>query len=161
FHLEESLGQVPYLQPSAAARAKWTARLASATGLKVGICWCGTGSGLHNPYAFRSIPLSEWRPLLEMPGIAYIAVQKGPVLREVARASKRLAVPNYGDEFSDLADAAAAVLACDLVITVDTGVAHLAGALGKPAFVFVPFRPCYRWHLDRQDTFWYPGTKLF
>jgi tetratricopeptide (TPR) repeat protein len=161
FEIEESLGQVPYLQPPERKRREWAARLADLSGLKVGICWCGTGSGLRNPYAFRSIPLAQWRPLLELPGVSYIGLQRGPVLREVARESDCIQLPNPGSEFADFVDAAAAVLACDLVITVDTSVAHLAGALGKPVFVFTPFRSCYRWLLTREDTFWYPGMRLF
>jgi tetratricopeptide (TPR) repeat protein len=161
FDLEESLGQVPYLQPPERKRREWSRRLADVSGLKVGICWCGTGSGLHNPYAFRGIPLSQWRPLLELPGVSYIGLQRDPVLREVARESDGIRLPNLASTFADFADTAAVVLACDLVITVDTSVAHLAGALGKPVFAFIPFRPCYRWQLSREDTFWYPGMRLF
>jgi tetratricopeptide (TPR) repeat protein len=161
FELQEALGQVPYLQPAESVRAKWAARLADAPGLKVGICWAGSGSSLHNPYAFRSIPLSEWRPLLQLPGVSFFGLQKSPVLREVARASEEVSMQNLGDEFHDFSDAAAAVLACDLIVSVDTSVAHLAGALGKPVLVFLPHRPCYRWLLEKEETFWYPGMKLF
>ncbi|HEY7334382.1 MAG TPA: tetratricopeptide repeat-containing glycosyltransferase family protein [Bryobacteraceae bacterium] len=161
FAIEEALGQVPYLQPTQSRRAKWSARLAEFSDLKVGICWAGTGSNLHNPYAFRSIPLAQWKPLLDVPGVSFIGLQKGPVLREVARASEAVPVQNIGDEFSDFEDAAAAMLACDLVVSVDTSIAHLAGALGKPVFLFVPYRPCYRWFLEGEETFWYPGMKLF
>jgi ADP-heptose:LPS heptosyltransferase len=161
FEIEEAVGQVPYLQPTQTSRAKWSARLAGFSGLKVGICWAGTGSNLHNPYAFRSIPLSQWRPLLEIPGVAFIGLQKGPVLREIARASEGVPLQIIGGEFRDFEDAAAAMLACDLVISVDTSMAHLAGALGKPVFLFVPYRPCYRWFLKGEETLWYPGMKLF
>jgi tetratricopeptide (TPR) repeat protein len=161
FEIEESLGQVPYFQPPERKRRKWAGRLGELSGLKVGICWCGTGSGLHNPYAFRSIPLAQWQPLLELPGVSYVCLQREPVLREVARESGGVCLPNAVSRFTDFADTAAAVLACDLIISVDTSVAHLAGALGKPVFVFIPFRPCYRWQLTREDTFWYPGMRLF
>ncbi len=161
FDIEEALGQVPYLRPPRSACAKWAGRLPPDDKLKVGICWAGGGSSLHNRYAFRSIPLSQWTPLLEIPGVSWIGLQKGPVVREVARASKVIPLLNPGNEFRDFTDAAAALLTCDLVISVDTSIAHLAGALQKPVFTFIPHRCCYRWHLDTDESSWYPGMKLF
>jgi tetratricopeptide (TPR) repeat protein len=161
FDIRDAMGTVPYFQPPEKTRNAWSAKLEPSTGLKVGLCWAGTGSNLHNPYAFRSIPLTELRTLMQVPGFTFFGVQKGPVLGEIARASYGVLLQNLGQDFRDLSDAAAAVLACDLIISVDTGLAHLAGALGKPTFVFVPYRGCYRWLLDRQDTFWYPTMRLF
>jgi tetratricopeptide (TPR) repeat protein len=161
FDIERSLGTVPYFQPPAHIRNAWRTRLAQYSGSKVGICWAGSGSNLHNQYAFRSIPLTQMQALFEAPGFTFLGLQKGPVLREIALASEGVALENLGDNFRDFSDAAAAVLACDLVISVDTGLAHLAGALGKPTFVFLPHRGCYRWLLNRQDTFWYPTMRLF
>ena len=161
FDIRESLGTVPYLQPPENDRQAWAERLGVGTAPRVGICWAGTGSNLHNAYAFRSVPLAQLKDVIDLPGFTFIGLQKGPVLREIAAASQGVRMQNVGEHFKDLSDAAAAVMACDLVISVDTGLAHLAGALGKPTFVLVPYRGCYRWLLHRTDTFWYPTMKLF
>ncbi len=161
FDLEAALGSVPYIQPSRPLRESWHDRLSGYEGLKVGLCWAGTTGSLHNPYSFRSIPLRDLRPILDLHGFTFLGVQKQPVFPEVARTSDAIVIENPGAGFRDLSDAAGALLACDLVVSVDTSIGHVAGALGIPVFLFVPYRGCYRWLLDRADTFWYPTMRLF
>lgn len=155
--LDNIPAQVPYLRPSPDRLAKW--RLRANGGAAVGIAWTG------NPKApidlVRSIPLHLLRPILDVPAIRFVALQNelrdGD--REALKSMPRVTV--LGDRLADFADTAAVVSALDLVITVDTSVAHLAGALGKAVWVLLPFSPDWRWLRDRDDSPWYPTARLF
>jgi tetratricopeptide (TPR) repeat protein len=149
--------QVPYLTAEAGLKDAWQVRLKSQEGLKVGLVWAGRPT--HVSDLSRSIPLARFRPLADVPGIRLISLQKGPAARQAARLEFPLL--DWTSELNDLADTAALIDQLDLVVTVDTAVAHLAGALGKRVWVLLPHTPDWRWMLDREDSPWYPTVRLF
>jgi tetratricopeptide (TPR) repeat protein len=145
-----------YLRAPAEAVAGFAERLPAGR-RRIGLVW--SGSTLHYNDLLRSIPLATLTPLLQS-GDTWISLQKDP------RKSDRpvLEASNIFDTtatLSDFADTAALISALDLVITVDTSVAHLAGALGKPVWLMLPFSPDFRWMLRREDSPWYPSMRLF
>jgi tetratricopeptide (TPR) repeat protein len=150
---------IGYLRADPALSAAWTPRLAGAEGPRVGIVWSGRG---HNRCLADdpAIPLAALRPLLDC-GAALYALQ--PEIREGDRAALA-AMPQIvalGGEFTDFADTAAVIAQLDLVIAVDTALAHLAAALGRPTWVLLNFVPEWRWLLGREDSPWYPTARLF
>ena len=149
--------RVPYLNlhEDAACRA---ARLAwPETGLRVGIAWAGSPS--HAKDRFRSMPFSYLTPLLRLEGVHFFSLQMGPAARQLAEASGP--VVDLAPFTSDLADTAAQLAHLDLVITVDTSIAHLAGALAVPVWVLLGYAADWRWLLNRDDSPWYPTMRLF
>ncbi len=126
--------------------------------LKVGIVWAGNPK--HRKNMQRSCSLSQFMPLLDVSGVSFYSLQK-----EVSDADRALLnvtpIVDLSPHFGDLADTAAAIAKLDLVITVDTAVAHVAGALGKPVWILLAFSPDWRWLLDREDSPWYPSARLF
>lgn len=143
----------PYLRPPPELRAAWARRLAPARRPRIGLCWAGNpGSGFDRK---RSCQLADLEPILEMEGLSFVSLQKGssvPVDRPGLLA--------VGEEFEDFADTAAAISELDLVISVETSVAHLAGAMGSPLWILLAPNPAWRWLRDREDTPWYPGARL-
>jgi tetratricopeptide (TPR) repeat protein len=148
----------PYLAASAERIAYWRARLAGLTAPRVALAWSGRAA--HPNDRNRSLALAQLEPLIGLDGIAFVSVQRE--LRDGDRATlASLRIAHLGEELQDF-DATAAVLAlCDLVISVDTSVAHLAGAMGRPTFILLPFQPDWRWMLGREDSPWYPSVRLF
>jgi hypothetical protein len=148
-----------YLRAPAARVERWQAELGGDARLRVGLAWAGSAT-LKNDHN-RSMPLRLLLPLLDLPGVRFFSLQKE--LRagddEILRSSAPL-VP-LGERLVDFADTAAVIAGLDLVIAVDTAVAHLAGALGKPVWVLLPFAPEWRWLLKRDDSPWYPSARLF
>jgi len=158
---EAAVADSPYLQADPAAVAAWQDRLAPLPGLKIGLAWAGDPRP-HDRSAFladgrRSITLARLAPLLAMPGATFVSLQKGP------EASQAVGLPivDWTPELNDFADTAALIQALDLVISVDTAVVHVAGALGRPVWVLNRFDRCWRWMWDRTDTPWYPTMRLF
>src|SRR5207248_2304220 len=100
------------------------------------------------------MPLEELRPLTAVPGITFYSLQCGAARRELTTADPPFPALDLAPDFPNTA---AAIEALDLVVTIDTSVAHLAGALGKPTYVMLPYDACFRWMLNREDTPWYPG----
>lgn len=127
--------------------------------LSVGLVWGGEPN--HKGDAQRSIPLPALRPLLEVKGVRWYSLQKGVRERELAAADAPPGIADLAPFIGDFADTAALAAQLDLVVSVDTAVCHLAGALGRPAWVLVPFAPDWRWLLSRTDTPWYPTLRLF
>jgi Flp pilus assembly protein TadD len=127
--------------------------------LKVGICWAGKPS--HRNDRNRSVPLSGFGALFDLPGTDFLSLQKGPAAAEIEERAIGALVRDLGTGFRDFADTAAALRALDLVITVDTSVAHLAGAMARPVWVLLPYAPDWRWMLHRDDSPWYPSMTLF
>jgi tetratricopeptide (TPR) repeat protein len=165
--LTGDLGTVPYLVPDPSAVAGWRRRLAG-PGHAVGLVWAGNPN--HIDDSQRSIPIDRLQPLLAMTGVRWFSLQFGR--EEDRRADDGRAddgraaggIPGLTDltpQIPDFAATAAVVAALDLVITVDTAVAHLAGALGLPVWVMLPHAPDWRWGLEREDTPWYPSARLF
>lgn len=152
---------IPYLRADAAEVEHWQAHLAPLKGLKVGLVWSGAPRP-HDRDALlmdrrRSLPLARFESLARIPGISLVSLQKGPAAAEAGG----LAITDVTAELHDFADTAALVQALDLVISVDTSVAHLAGALGKPVWVLSRFDACWRWLRNRPDSPWYPSLRVF
>jgi tetratricopeptide (TPR) repeat protein/glycosyltransferase involved in cell wall biosynthesis len=134
-------------------------RVASAAGLKVGFCWAGNPG--HARDFLRSAPVEEFLALAATPGTTFFSLQKGTAAESALAAAGLSPVVNLAADLTDFRDTAAAIDALDLVITVDTSVAHLAGALGKPTWLLLPRVPDFRWMLEREDSPWYPTMRLF
>jgi hypothetical protein len=147
---------VPYVQPDLARVAVWDERLSRGR-LRVGIVWAGNPE--HTDDRNRSIDLAVFAGLANVAGVAWFSLQKGA--HEGDHAPGGLALERLGPYFESYADTGAAIAALDLVITVDTSVGHLAGAIGKPVWLLLPRWPDWRWMLDRSDTPWYPTMRLF
>jgi tetratricopeptide (TPR) repeat protein len=151
---------VPYLHADAAAAEVWRDRLADhSASLKVGLVWAG--SPTHRNDRNRSTKLAGFAPLARIPGMRFVSLQKGDAAAEAKSPPEGMELSDPTEELHDFADTAALVAALDLVIAVDTSVVHLAGALGKPVWVLLPFAPDWRWLLDRSDSPWYPTMRLF
>ncbi len=149
---------VPYLRPDAQPITQWQGRLPQNGQPRVGLCWAGGREHLndHN----RSIPLAGMADILSISGLDFVSLQKDVGAADAAILRER-GVARLGPQFADFADTAAIVDALDLVITVDTSVAHLAGAMGKPVWMLVPFASDWRWLHARTDSPWYPSMRLF
>lgn len=144
----------------AAARTAAEAEDRTADGprLRVGLVWAGNPAFANDRH--RSVPLTTLAPLLALPGIDFVSLQKD--LREGDEVLlQQHEVAQLGPDLADFAATAAAIEALDLVIAVDTAVAHLAGALGKPVWILLPFSPDWRWLTGRADSPWYPTARLF
>jgi Tfp pilus assembly protein PilF len=159
-NLETIPGDVPYLCPEAGLVARWRERLAKETdGLKIGLAWAG--SPTHPLDRQRSVGLTDLRGLGRVEGVRFFSLQKGTAGRQLPEVAGDLHITDWTGELNDFADTAALVANLDLVISVDSAVAHLTGAMGVPAWVLVQFAPDWRWLLNRTDSPWYPGMKLY
>ena len=128
--------------------------------VKIGIAWAG--SPTQGRDRDRSCHLNQFLPLLKQPNCAYYSLQKGAVAEAQQKdLPNEVKVVNLGEKFTDFADTAAAIAQLDLVITIDTSIAHLAGALGKPTWVLLCHNPDWRWMLDGRTSPWYPTMRLF
>ena len=151
--------EAPYLHPSAPALAHWNARLPPRTRPRIGLAWSGdpTHQNDHN----RSIALVALLPALHGSDATFVSVQREVRPADAAVLLDRSDIVHFGEALQDFSDTAALIANLDLVIAVDTSVAHLAGALAKPVWVLLPFIPDWRWLLDRDDSPWYPTARLF
>jgi tetratricopeptide (TPR) repeat protein len=153
--------KVPYVAVPPAYRERWRERLGAKYKLRVGISWSGRPGHVND--ANRSIPLHALAPLFESDASSaceWISVQKD--LRSGDHVLLgQYGIRHFGDDLFDMADTAALAEQMDLVICVDTSVAHVCGALGRKAWVLLPFVPDWRWMLDRGDSPWYPSIELF
>ena len=151
---------VPYLTADAERSARWAARLGHHDGvLRVGLVWGGNPVNAEDP--FRSLPVRALAPLGRVPRVRYYALQKGPREHEADAPPAGLELVNLSPELRDFADTAAAITQLDLVISVCTSVAHLAGAMGKPVWVLLHRAADWRWLTERSDSPWYPTARLF
>jgi Flp pilus assembly protein TadD len=157
--LETIPAKMPYLIPDATAKAYWHERLAQEPpGLKVGLNWAGNPLPRRNRK--RTIGLAAMAPLAVLQGVRFYSLQKGPGAEETMPPAG-LTLVDWTSGLNDLADTAALIANLNLVITCDTSVAHLAGALGIPVWVGLRFAPDWRWMLGRADSPWYPTMRLF
>ncbi len=147
-------GGVPYLSVPAGAGI----RLPEAKGFKVGIAWAGRPT--HGDDWNRSIPARLLAPLLAVPGVSFFSLQRGAVAERLGRPPTG-SIAEVADLCADFADTAQVVAAMDLVISVDTAVVHVAGAMDKPAWVLLPPVPDFRWRMGGDTTPWYPSLRLF
>lgn len=150
---------VPYLFADQAAVARWCTLLGGSTSFKVGLVWAG--SRLYRNDRNRSCRISDFQPLAQMSGVAWYSLQIGDAGREVASPPPGMEVIDLTARIRDFSDTAAFVANLDLVITVDTSVAHLAGGMGKQVWLLLPMAADWRWLTEREDTPWYPGMRLF
>jgi ADP-heptose:LPS heptosyltransferase len=138
--------------------AAWQARLGEKSGPRIGLVWSGSATKSNDRH--RSIRLAELVPHLPA-GWRYVSLQKE--VRESDRQilSETPTLLDFSPHLSDFSETAALCECMDLVLSVDTSVAHLSAALGKPTWILLPFTPDWRWLLDRQDSPWYPTARLY
>ncbi len=158
--LDSVPADVPYLCPAPAAVNRWRRRLAAEPpARRVGLVWGGDPK--HQKDRDRSLSLSAFAPLADVPGVRFYSLQLGVPAAQAATPPAGMTLVDWTAELSTFAETAALVSQLDLVITIDSSVAHLAGALGKPTWLLVAFAPDWRWLLDRDDSPWYPTMRLF
>ena len=149
---------VPYIHADPARVQAWSQRL-ERTGLRVGLVWAGSPKHVNDRQ--RSLPLARFTALTQIPGASFYALQKGHAAAETQPLPPGMRLIDLGPEQSNMAETAAIIANLDLVISVDTSVAHLAGALGKPVWILLHYVPDWRWLLHREDSPWYPTARLF
>jgi tetratricopeptide (TPR) repeat protein len=151
---------VPYLQPGAAVVAAWKDRLAGYRGFKVGICWRGRPT--HPDDRRRSVAAAQFTQFLDVPGLVVVSLQKDVTTDEI-KTFGDIPGPFFDASpfLEDFGETAAAIANLDLVITVDTSICHLAGAMAARVWTLIPFAPDWRWLLQREDSPWYPTMRLF
>jgi tetratricopeptide (TPR) repeat protein len=160
--LETIPNQVPYLGVPPEVAAAWGARINAATPprhRRIGLVWAS--NRISKNVRDRSLPLAALAPLAEAPGWAWFSLQRGPAAAEAVSPPAGWSLANLEDESGQITDTAAAMLNLDLIITVDTLAAHLAGALSRPVWVLLPFAPDFRWMRGRAASPWYPTMRLF
>ncbi len=150
--------QVPYLTADPGRCEAWRGRLPVDT-YTVGLCWAGHPR--HGNDRNRSMALAMFAPLADIVGVRFYSLQKGPAAQQISTSPARLLLDDYTNELNDFADTAALLSELDLILSVDTAVAHLAGALAKPVWTLLPYAPDWRWLLEREDSPWYPTMRLF
>lgn len=148
---------VPYIAVDPTRLARWRERIGGGGGKRVGLVWAGNPK--HNNDANRSMRLADLAPLLAVEGIRFYGLQKGE--RAGDQAPIGAAFTALSDEIEDFVDSAAIVSCLDLLVSVDTSIVHLAGALARPVWVMLPVAPDWRWQIERTDSPWYPALRLF
>ncbi len=154
--------EIPYVRADPARSAVWAERLAALVPRgyrRIGIAWAGRPT--HHNDRNRSTTLAAFAPLSEIPGIALVSLQKSEAQAQIGRYWGRAPLVNLGPEIRDFGDTMAVLECLERVVAVDTSVGHLAGAMGKEAWVMLPYAPDWRWLLDRTDSPWYPTLRLF
>jgi tetratricopeptide (TPR) repeat protein len=165
FHttLETIPATVPYVFPDPELVAHWRRQLVPLRGLRVGIAWQGSPRYAWDRH--RSVPLAPFEPLARVPGVQLVSLQKGPGSEQLPALGGRFPVVSLGDRLDETAgpfmDTAAVLANLDLVVSVDTAVAHLAGAMGVPVWLALTYTPHWCWLLGREDNLWYPTARLF
>ncbi len=152
---------IPYVFADPALEKSWRDELTTETGFRVGLAW--QGNPQHPDDRHRSMPLEKFAPLARVPGVCLYSLQKGPGEDQTANAPFDIVdlAPRLDNSTGAFMDTAAVIKNLDLVITSDSAIAHLAGALGAPVWVALQYAPDFRWLLDRQDSPWYPTMRLF
>ena len=149
--------QAPYLRPDPAKVAQWQRLLPTDAVFRVGLVWAGQ----DKPDPSRSIPLREFLPLWSCPHVEMYSLQIGKGTEEISALPAECGIIDHTGRIVDFADTAALMANLDLIVSIDTAVAHLAAALGMPVWTLLPFVPDWRWLLERSDTPWYPTMGLF
>ena len=152
----------PYLTAEPVRRQRmleWLQARAPGGGLRVGLAWAGRPT--HSNDRNRSVRLDQLAPLLAVPGVSFVSLQKGAAAAQLAGVAGQAAIHDAGGLLHSFEDTVALIDCLDLVVAVDTSVAHAAGALGRPAWVMLPFAADWRWLAGRPDTAWYPTLALY
>ena len=155
--IENIPSAVPYLSVSRECVGKWQAKLAQKERLRIGLAWSGRIT--HTKQHERSIPLSQLLSLADL-GVSLISLQKDVQPHDQAIILTQTSMQHFGDALADFSDTAALLSLMDVVISIDTSIAHLAGALGKPVWIMLPHVADWRWLLEREDSPWYPTARL-
>ena len=153
---------IPYLRADPKKTDLWRQRLdllAPRGKKRVGLVWAGRPT--HKNDAKRSVKLAQFAPLFARLDVAIVTVQKGDQIAQVGGYFGQASLINLGPSINDFTDTLAILQSLDLLVTIDTSVAHLAGASGRPTFVILPYAPDWRWLLRRDDSPWYPSLRLF
>lgn len=164
FHtrLDTIPARIPYLKPDPGLIERWRDRMAATlpAGVKrIGLAW--TGRPTHPNDRRRSLPLAHLRSLADVGPAAFVSLQKPMPARDLEAIKLFPNMTDLSDELTDFGETAALIENLDLIVTVDTAMGHLAGALGKPAWILIPKAADWRWMLDREDSPWYPSVRLF
>jgi hypothetical protein len=161
--LDNVPADVPYIEPDARLVDYWRGELKSIGGFKVGVAWQGSPEFRFD--RLRSVPLVNFAPVADLPGVTLISLQKGYGSDQISAIADRPNVLDWSSRLDETSgpflDTAAVMRSLDLMITSDTATAHLAGAIGVPVWVAIPFSPDWRWLRDRDDNPWYPTMRLF
>jgi tetratricopeptide (TPR) repeat protein len=150
---------IPYLRAPEASIEKWRQRLGGVPFPRVALVWSGRSTHVNDRN--RSLAFSQLESLLAIPNVSFVSVQRELRPGEAEALAREPRLIHVGGELEDFTDTAAVLSLCDAVVSVDTSVAHLAGALGRPTLLLLPFQPDWRWTLDRETSPWYPAIKLF
>jgi tetratricopeptide (TPR) repeat protein len=150
---------IPYLHAAETHIAKWRPTIEALPGKRVAIAWAGHAR--HPNDRNRSIALPLFEPLFALDGISFISIQRELRSDDSAVLARHRNVTHVGDQLADMADTAAVTALADLTIAVDTSIVHLAGAMGREAWVLLPFSPDWRWTLTDDHSPWYPQMRLF
>lgn len=157
---EESIPSVvPYLRADAGRRERWAPRFPPATKPRVGFVWAGRPE--HARDRLRSMTIAQLAPVLSIPDVQFVSLQKGSAAVQAEEVPEWVDWDSVGPELVDFDDTAAVIEHLDLLLCVDTGVAHLAGAMGKDVWMMLPSPADFRWMSEREDTPWYPTMRLF
>jgi hypothetical protein len=154
--------EVPYLKAKPERVAYWRERLAAqlpAGAKRIGLAW--TGRPTHPNDKRRSLPLARLAPLAGAGNAAFVSLQKPMPATDLPTVSLFPGMTDISNDLTDFGETAAVIENLDLIITVDTSMGHLAGALAKPVWILIPKAADWRWLLDRTDSPWYPTARLF
>jgi Flp pilus assembly protein TadD len=158
--LESIPAKVPYIEGDSLSVQKWRNKVQDdKSKIKAGLVWAGRPE--HKNDRNRSCCLEIFYPLAELSGISFYSLQKGCAAEEAKKPPEGMKLIDYTEDIHNFSDTAAFIMNLDLVISVDTSVVHLAGALGKPVWTLLPYAPDWRWLLNREDSPWYPTMRLF
>ncbi|OPX39952.1 MAG: hypothetical protein B1H11_01550 [Desulfobacteraceae bacterium 4484_190.1] len=147
--------KVPYLKADPVKSKLWGHRI-KGEGLKIGVVWAGSPTDTK-----RSCNLNRFDKLIQVSGTCWYGLQKGSAASQMKKLPENVKLINLGEEFNDFSDTAAVIANLDLIISIDTSVAHLAGAMGKPVWLLLPLISDWRWLLNRKDSPWYPTMTIF
>lgn len=173
-HLSPSVSLIPVNEPEFHIKKDdveaWEGKLAPLLydrkpgALKVGLCWAGMArpaQGMAKIDSMRSTTLDTFAPLAKIPNILWLSLQKGPPATQVQKPPVDMTIGDFTEDMYDFYETCAAIETCDLVITVDTAVAHAAASIGKPTWILSRWDGCWRWFDRREDSPWYPSAKIF
>jgi hypothetical protein len=152
--------KIPYIEATPILVQEWRNKVQSVTAKrKIGLVWAGSPRYKENRN--RSLSLDTFSSLGQLKNIVFYSLQKGEAAQQAENPPGGMTLIDLTQDIDDFSDTAALIENMDIVISVDTAVAHLAGAMGKPVWTLIPFSPDWRWLLNREDSLWYPTMKLF